>query len=450
MASSTDDQRDAGYQDPDRLLGPQSRLGTIVGGRYRITGLIGSGSSSHVFAAEHLLLGKHLAIKVLRSDLNLSPKAAQRFRREAKAIARLRNEHIVDVVDCGELDDQTPYLVMELLDGEDLRGLLRRELILPVRRAIQILVEACHGLTTVHEAGLVHRDLKPENLFITRLCTGEDRCQILDFGVAKMDASVSTAHGAIIGTVRYMAPEQLEDSNAVGPATDVYALGAILYECLTGRALCDAATVPEAMYQVMNREPTPISELCPQLPAALARIIQCSTAKSIAQRPQSAAELAALLEAARPGSLPDVTASGATLSDAGNVRVAAARRSPAAHRSLFALALLAAGTSGIALGRFTRGPSSSVPSRTVQLPSLEATARAAPATLPAIPEPASIATSEPMTSERTTSLRSIADGPATKPVRAQPREPSGGLPAEAPKPVSGRVGGFDTANPYGE
>jgi len=273
----------------------QARIGQVIGGNYRIVRYIGSGGSSHVFQVEHLRLGKAFALKLLREGLDSSRRATQRFRREAKAIARLNSEHIVSVVDCGELDDGTPYLVMELLEGEDLRSLLEREGALPPRRALQIVIEACRGLTVVHGAGLVHRDLKPENLFITRRATGEDWCKVLDFGIAKMTASLSTAQGAIVGTVRYMAPEQLADGATVGSATDVYALGAILYECLSGSPLVSGATVQEVMYHVMNVAPVPLGRLVSTLPDTLAAIVDLCVDKAPSKRPASTAALAKLL-----------------------------------------------------------------------------------------------------------------------------------------------------------
>jgi eukaryotic-like serine/threonine-protein kinase len=266
-------------------------LGSVVAGTYRLTRHIGSGGSSHVFEGEHVRLGKLFAVKVLRPELDPTRQAAQRFRREARAIARLRSEHIVSVIDCGELADHTPYLVMELLEGEDLRSLLNREGSLPTRRALPIIVEACRALTEAHAAGLVHRDLKPENLFITRRTTGEDWCKVLDFGVAKMDASLSTTQGAIVGTVRYMAPEQLADGGSVGPATDIHALGAILYECLSGHPAHRGDTIQEAMFSVLNREPRALADT----PASVNSVILDCLAKDAAQRPSSAASLERML-----------------------------------------------------------------------------------------------------------------------------------------------------------
>jgi serine/threonine-protein kinase len=263
------------------------RVGSVIGGTYRIKRPIGAGGSGQVFEVEHLRLGKRFALKLLRTELDPSKRMAQRFRREARAIAPLRSEHVVSVIDCGELDDHTPYLVMELLDGEDLRSLLAREGILPFRRAVALMAEACYALGEVHAAGLVHRDLKPENLFVSRRSNGEDWCKVLDFGVAKMDSTLSTAPGVLVGTVRYMAPEQLRDPTAVNATTDVYGLGAVLYERLAGVPPFDGENIHEVMYLVINREPRPLSELNPSLPQALVELVHGCLAKDQAERPQN-------------------------------------------------------------------------------------------------------------------------------------------------------------------
>ncbi len=450
MAPATDD---ATSQDGD-ASGTRSVLemhvGQLVAGTYRIVSHIGSGGSGHVFAAEHVRLGKLFALKLLRNDRDSGRRAAQRFRREAKAIARLSSEHVVSVVDCGELEDHTPYLVMELLAGEDLRSLLNREGPLPMRRAVQIAIEACRGLAAVHEAGLVHRDLKPENLFIARRSGGEDWCKVLDFGVAKMDASLSTTRGAIIGTVRYMAPEQLSDAESVGPATDVYALGAVLFECLTGSPLVDGSAVQEVMYCIMNVEPRPLRDLVPTLPGAVADIVERCVAKPVDERPASAAELARLLSAAvaaprllqpsletrREDELPKPRVKG-----------------PAGKRAYLVVAGVLTAALGAAWGGSLR-TTASIPSAQGRAPPRQFTAPtpAAPATAqpaaPGQPTAAAVAPPAPV-GTFSAALRSTrkpgspaAEGPARpKPELASPRSPS------EPRGPAGR---FDSTNPYAE
>lgn len=273
-------------------------FGTVVADTYRVTGLIGAGGSSDVFRVEHLRLGKPFALKLLRADASGHPQAAKRFRREARAIASLESEHIVSIVDSGELTDGRPFLVMELLQGKDLRSLLRQEGHLPCRRALHILLDAARGLTAVHAAGLIHRDLKPENLFVTRRAGGEDCCKILDFGVAKLNTTIATVEGSLLGTVRYMAPEQLQDSSKAGPESDVYALGAIAYECLTGAPAHAGDTVQELMFSVINKTPRSLRDVRPELPENVSTLVMRCLQKNATARYASAAELVEALTTA--------------------------------------------------------------------------------------------------------------------------------------------------------
>lgn len=266
-----------------------ARQGQILGGTYRLLERIGAGGMAEVYAAEHVRLGRQFAVKVLRRDEG--PKALSRFRREARAVARIRNEFVVEVVDSGEADG-APYLVMELLVGEDLRSLLTALHTLPIPRAVNLIREACHGVAAVHQAGLVHRDLKPENLFVSKRSTGEDWCKILDFGIAKTELSGSTMEGAVLGTIRYMAPEQLQDGASAGPSADIYALGAILYELLSGACLHSAVTVQELMFKVLNVEPVRLERLRPEIPVALADAVHRALAIPVEHRFSDVHELA--------------------------------------------------------------------------------------------------------------------------------------------------------------
>jgi len=259
-----------------------TRRGEVLAGTYRLLDRIGAGGMGEVYAAEHARLGRRVAVKILRSDDYQA--ARGRFHREVKAIARLESEYVVNVMDCGEADDGMPFLVMDLLRGEDLRCLLKRDIQLPIPRAVNLILDACRGVAAVHDAGLVHRDLKPGNLFVTRRSTGEDWCKILDFGVAKLDTSSWTAEGAVVGTIRYMAPEQLRDGASAGPSVDVYALGAILYECLSGTPPYSSTSLQELMFKVMNEAPAPLQELNPRVPAPISEAVQRAMAKSPSER----------------------------------------------------------------------------------------------------------------------------------------------------------------------
>lgn len=437
-----------------RGSGSQRAAGSVIGGSYRILGPLGAGSSSHVFAAEHVRIGRRVAIKILRPELAENPRATQRFRREAKAMARLQNEHIVDVLDCGELDDRTPYLVTELLEGEDLRSLMRREGALPVRRACQLALDVCAALTAVHAAGLVHRDLKPENLFVSRRCTGEDWCKVLDFGVAKMEASLATAQDTIVGTVRYMAPEQLSNNAAIGPATDIYALGAILYECLTGSPPYTEKTIQELMFAVMNREPPPLRAQRPHLPSSLARAVHRALEKDPQRRPPSAAALAASLAHHGSSSTNEDDAQTSTLADTHELQPSA-QRARADHSLLrsWVPVALALG-SGVAFGWIARPAPSSERSdaRAPQSPSAEHLAAPAVSALTSAPTLSSgpAAHKEPPASKNARGMPTT--GESARAERGHPRSRDVLRPEpQAPARTNNvRVGGFDAQNPYGE
>lgn len=445
MNAATED-ADSSDLDGDDVA--RARLGQVVAGTYRLARHIGSGGSGHVFEAEHLRLGTPFAVKLLRSDL-AGRRAAQRFRREAKAAARLRSEHVVRVIDCGELDDHTPYLVMELLEGEDLRRLLEREGRLPARRAVHLVLEACLGLSEVHEHGLVHRDLKPENLFVSRRATGEDWCKVLDFGVAKMDASLATAQGAIVGTVRYMAPEQLANGASVCPATDVYALGAILYECLSGQKLHAGETIQEVMFSVMNRAPSSLSSSHPSLPRGLVQLVERCLAPEVSARPQQAAELAKLLAEAlgseQKPARADVTLMEEAETAVGVPRSTTKRRT---RRPSVALPALLAAVLGGTVAWIVKPVTVNVPP-----PLGTAQPELAPAALalPIVVKPLAsdiVASAAPTAPEKPSSAAAVPPAPSSRRV-SRPSATTKSSPPSAPdKSVS--VGAFDAANPYGE
>ncbi|HVY26892.1 MAG TPA: protein kinase [Polyangiaceae bacterium] len=417
-------------------------IGSVIAGTYRLTRHIGSGGSSHVFEAEHVRLGKPFAVKLLRPELDPTRQTAQRFRREARAIAKLSSEYIVNVVDCGELADLTPYLVMELLQGEDLRSLLKREGSLPARRAVPLIIETCRALSEAHGAGLVHRDLKPENLFITRRATGEDWCKVLDFGVAKMDASMSTTQGAIVGTVRYMAPEQLADGATVGPATDIHALGAILYECLSGRVAHPGETIQEAMFSVLNREPRALEDV----PDALGSLVLRCLAKDPAQRPRSVQALRELLGASiglRVSSPPEQTLREDS-TPAATQSIPQGPRSRGTSLLVGAIGGVVLSASGLAW--FWPAPTQQPPAH----PTLSAPASTGPASV-AVPTGSSAVAAAPelpMPSAVPQLNREVAVAGHPRPQNARLAHVASPVPP--PAPAVPPVGKLDPANPYSE
>ncbi|MES1186943.1 MAG: serine/threonine-protein kinase [Myxococcales bacterium] len=255
-------------------------------GRYRVLGFLGSGGMGSVYEVEHTRLRRSFALKLLRADLAKNELVSQRFEREAQALASLESDYIVSIVDSGLLSDARPYFVMERLQGEDLRQLLRKLPVLPVARAVNLAIDVCLGLHVTHAHGLVHRDLKPENLFVTAVDGGRERCTLLDFGVAKLADTDQTQPGALIGTARYMAPEQVAHDGALGPRADVFALGVILHRCLSGKHPFEADSLERVLYKIMNSEPPPIDRAA--VPRELESVILRALNKQAELRPDSA------------------------------------------------------------------------------------------------------------------------------------------------------------------
>src|SRR5258708_2621125 len=255
--------------------------------------MLGQGGMGAVVQAEHPAIGKKVAIKFLSRTLMATPDMAARFLEEARTAASLRHPNIVDIHDFGEFNDR-PYYVMEFLNGMDLAASMKQKGRFPVDQVAAHLSQIGEALDLAHGRGVIHRDLKPANVFV--LAGSPLRVKLLDFGIAKSmvaDGRQSrTQSGQILGTPSHMAPEQvLGDVNEIGPRTDLYALGAILYEMLTGRPVF---THPSAMMLMMMhvRDPfAPIREVAPEVPDNVARAVERCLAKSPRERPASAGEV---------------------------------------------------------------------------------------------------------------------------------------------------------------
>jgi serine/threonine protein kinase/Tol biopolymer transport system component len=270
-------------------------------GSYEIIAPLGAGGMGEVYRARDPQLGRDVAIKVLPSSLSRDPDRLRRFEQEARAAAALNHPNILAVYQLGT-HEGSPYLVSELLEGSTLREQLLRGP-LPIRKAVDYGIQTARGLAAAHEKGIVHRDLKPENLFVTK----DGRIKILDFGLAKLihDPQVSgpgtptlsegTEPGVVLGTVGYMAPEQVS-GHAADDRADLFAFGAILYEMLTGKRAFLKPTSPETMSAILNEEPA-ISQIVPAIPPAMQRVVQRCLEKSPEQRFHSASDLAFALEA---------------------------------------------------------------------------------------------------------------------------------------------------------
>jgi serine/threonine protein kinase/Tol biopolymer transport system component len=278
--------------------------GTKIGD-YEIIGPLGAGNMGEVYRARDIRLNRDVAIKVLPKLVSADHERLQRFEIEAKATAALSHPNILSIFQMGT-HDGVPYLVSELLEGKTLAESLRRGP-LPLRQAIQFGVQVAHGLAAAHEKEIVHRDLKPENLFITK----EGRVKILDFGLAKVTpsrrapttATTITRLGVAMGTVGYMSPEQVR-GQVIDHRTDIFAFGAILYEMVTGQRAFQRDTEADTISSILNEEPPSISQLSPEIPLALERVIRRCLEKNPEQRFQSASDLAFALEAlSEPGTI---------------------------------------------------------------------------------------------------------------------------------------------------
>jgi serine/threonine-protein kinase len=269
-------------------------VGDLVDGKYRLLRVIGEGGWGIVFEGENTRTMKRVAIKVLRAQANVTADVQARFEREAQAAGRIGSEHIVEVFDLGQLPDGTSYMVMELLSGQDLATRLEAGRLDPVV-AVQLVLQVLEGLKAAHTAGILHRDLKPENLYLVPLRTGEDFVKILDFGISKFNANTpgaasATMTGAVLGSPVYMAPEQARGLKQLDARADLYSVGALLYECVTGRVPFEGDNFNDLMFKiVLAPRPNPL-DLRPDLPQGLVPIMLKSIAVDPNERFQSAAE----------------------------------------------------------------------------------------------------------------------------------------------------------------
>lgn len=276
--------------------------GDVVGGKYRVERTLGAGGMGVVVAAVHVDLGHPVALKFILPDSVSGKDAVERFMREARAVARLKSEHVARVFDVGRDEHDNPYMVLELLEGRDLATLTKQERTIAPADAVEYVLQACEGLIEAHAAGIVHRDLKPQNLFVTRRLNGSPLVKVLDFGIAKAVGAAAvgqlalTDSQAVIGSPLYMAPEHMRSARAADTRSDVWSLGVILYELLGGQLPFDGDTVTEVCIRVVNEAPPALVALRPELDPRLVDVTMRCLEKDPARRWQTVAQLAGALE----------------------------------------------------------------------------------------------------------------------------------------------------------
>jgi endoglucanase len=265
------------------------KVGEIVGGRYRLVRYLASGGMGTVYEAQHTVVKRRFAIKLLHAELASQRESLARFQREAQAAGELESENVAAAVDFGIAESGSPYIVMEYLAGESLRALADRSRRLPVSRATDIVAQACRGVGVAHKAGIVHRDLNPQNLFVCRREDGTDLVKVLDFGIAKLEAmqSAETRTGTILGTPAYLSPEQARGEKTVDHRTDVYGLGAVLYELLSGKKPHPGDSHNAILHHICTQPALPLDGSDLGLPDALTASVNRALSSDPRERPDS-------------------------------------------------------------------------------------------------------------------------------------------------------------------
>ena len=282
-----------------RSSGPtQDLVGQVLADRYHIMKKLGEGGMGQVYLAEHVKMGRRSAIKVMNPSMVHDPEAVARFNREAANASRISDAHVCAIYDFGETPDGLIYLAMEFIEGEPLTELIREEGALPVARAADIAIQVAAALQAAHDLGIVHRDLKPDNIMLTRSRDGADAVKVVDFSLAKAVGGEGggqkvTRTGLVVGTPEFMSPEQLSGDKLDG-RSDVYSLGLVLFNMLTGTLPFPADSVQEAMIKRLTDEPAELIEVRPDLhfPPGLQQTLDTALARSPVDRYQSAAKLA--------------------------------------------------------------------------------------------------------------------------------------------------------------
>lgn len=289
-------------QDISELTAGGVHQGQILAGKYRVEHVIGTGGMGVVLCAQHIHLEQRVALKFLLPEALQHPDTVARFALEARAAVKIRSEYVAQVFDVATLDNGMPYMVMEYLDGQDLSTWLHENGVMPIEQAVELLLQACEAIADAHAQGIIHRDLKPPNLFCVRRSDGLLAVKILDFGISKIVAPDGSAQNAGItktavafGSPLYMSPEQMLSARDVDARTDIWGLGAILYEMLAGASPFTGETLPEVYARISSQPPIPLESYRPEVPSALAAVIMKCLEKDRTNRYPNVAELALAL-----------------------------------------------------------------------------------------------------------------------------------------------------------
>jgi serine/threonine-protein kinase len=378
--------------------------GEVLAGKYKVERVLGVGGMGVVVAALHLELDERVAIKFMLEEALANEEAVERFAREARAAVRIKSEHVARVTDVGKLENGAPYMVMEYLEGVDLAGLLEKQQFIPVEEAVGYVLQACEAIAEAHAIGIVHRDLKPGNLFLADRSDGTRAIKVLDFGISKASGRGSrpemslTKTTTVMGSPFYMSPEQMRASKNADMRSDIWALGIILHELISGKAVFDAGTMPELCARILADDPEPLSQARPGVSPGIEAVVRRCLEKSPDKRYQTIGELAsALMEFGPKSSLASVerirrvldkagivsgsadagsranggesprAAQAATMASWGTARIPAAKSSPRAIVIGFCAALAIGGAATFFVVR-GRGPAA-VPVGVTTLPS---------------------------------------------------------------------------------
>ena len=433
------------------------REGDILAGKFRIERVLGVGGMGMVVSAMHIQLDERVAIKFLLPEALANPEAVARFGREARAAVKIKSEHVARVTDVGALETGAPYMVMELLRGKDLGAALRERGSLPVPLAVEYVLQACEALAEAHAMGIVHRDLKPANLFLTARADGSPCVKVLDFGISKVSAAAGsgsdmgmTRTQSIMGSPLYMSPEQMASARDVDQRSDVWAVGTVLYELITGRVPFEAETMPQLCTLILHAEPPPPRSVRPELPEGIEGVILRCLRKDRAQRYQNVAVLARDLASYAPDAGPRsaeriskvLSSSGISLGEVGPAN--AQSQNPASNTAsqawgtthttrsnravwlgLGALALAAA--FGLVIWKVTSSPPSVSPDVSAAAAVPKPPAEPPPAVTPPVETPPAVApaTSAPLAAPASASASSAPLKPAPRPIGARPKPAPG-------------------------